>query len=510
MSSSPHPFHSAGEVERKYAATAEQVLPDLSGVPGTMSVDVDTVELSAQYYDTADLALLRSKITLRRRDGGDDAGWHVKLPAGTDTRTELHAPLTDADTVPDSLLRLLRGVVRDKPVTLAALITTTRTRHRLRDSDGGLLAEVVVDDVVAVRGADDTELQWREIEVELGPDAEPGDTCLLDAIEDVLTDAGIARSPSPSKLHRVLGDLIPSTPKVKGAAGYLRDYLDYERHVLALADIAVRRDAPDAVHSMRKAARRLRSAVQTYSQDLELDTALVGELRWLGQRLSPSRDLEVQHERLIERVADLPVDAFREATRARIDEYFTAKSEAARVEAIDTLDSDRYAALLCSLDALVDTLAATGGERRVRDGHRPKPGELIQSAESLAEKVAKRVAKVSRTDDPAERDERMHRARKGAKRLRYAIEVISPLHPKRTARALDRFDEFQDLLGEFQDSVVAREHLVDMVSEQGHSAESSFGLGILHRIEAEIGERQAHHVEGAWHSAYKAARQLWR
>ena len=504
MSSSPQPPRStADEIERKYAATAGQTLPDLSTVSGVASIDSDVVELSAQYFDTADLALLRARITVRRREGGDDAGWHVKLPTGTDTRTELHVPLTDDDSVPPSLLRLLRSVVRDEPVALAALVSTTRARQRLRDADGALLAEVVVDDVTAVRGADDTELHWREIEVELAT----GDIALLDAVEDRLAAAGITRSPSPSKLHRVLGDLIPPAPRVKGAAGYLREYLDHERHVLALADIAVRRDAVDAVHSMRKAARRLRSAVQTYSHDLNLDTALVGELRWLGQRLSPARDLEVQHERLTGRVAELPVVAFREATRARIDEYFTAKASAARVEAIDTLDSGRYLELLRSLDALIDGLAEPDG--REQGGHRPKPAELTRSAETVAGKVAKRVAKVSRTDDPVERDERMHRARKGAKRLRYAIEVISPLHPKRTARALDRFDEFQDLLGEFQDSVVARDHLVDMASEQGHAAESSFGLGILHRIEAEIGEQQAHRVEGAWQRAHRAARRLW-
>ena len=33
--------------------------------------------LSATYYDTADLRLARSGLTLRRRSGGTDAGWHL-------------------------------------------------------------------------------------------------------------------------------------------------------------------------------------------------------------------------------------------------------------------------------------------------------------------------------------------------------------------------------------------------------------------------------------------------
>ena len=50
-------------------------------------------DLSATYYDTADLRLLRSRMTLRRRRGGSDAGWHLKLPAGADSRDEVRHPL---------------------------------------------------------------------------------------------------------------------------------------------------------------------------------------------------------------------------------------------------------------------------------------------------------------------------------------------------------------------------------------------------------------------------------
>lgn len=228
----------------------------------------------------------------------------------------------------------------------------------------------------------------------------------------------------------------------------VRDYLSSELHTLELSDIAVRRDTPDAVHSMRKAARRLRSALQTYSDEIVVDHDLVDELRWLGRRLSPSRDLEVQWERLADRVAEIPVDSHREATRARIDEYFSARSEAARLEAVDTLDSDRYVGLLTRLDAaIIDLAPATEAA-----GARPKVArkELLRAVAALSKKVSRRVDRVGDAEDPAERDALMHRARKGAKRMRYAIEVIAPLHPKRSGRILDRFDDFQDLLGEFQ------------------------------------------------------------
>ncbi|WP_068161832.1 CYTH and CHAD domain-containing protein [Rhodococcus phenolicus] len=507
----PSEVEAVEETERKYTAEANRELPDISGLPGVETLVDDRVELSAQYYDTRDLRLLRAGITLRRREGGDDAGWHLKLPSGIDTRTELRFPLgDDTGTPPPELLGLLRGVRRGLPVELAALLTTSRRRIRATAVDGTVLAEIVVDDVVAVRAADDGQVQWREIEVELGADGSkhPDGAGLLDAVDDRLAAEGIERSPSPSKLHRVLGDLIPGDPEVGGPAGYLRDYLATELRELELTDIGVRRAAPDSVHSMRKAARRARSALQTYAGDLHLDETAVEELRWLGRRLSPSRDLEVQWERLLDRVAEIAVEAHREPAKARIDEYFSRQSEIAETEAVAALDSDRYLQMLVTLDALIEDLtAARGASRKER---RAETRELTGSLEHLAKKVSKRVRAVGDAATTDERDALMHRARKGAKRMRYAIEVIRPLHPKRAGRALDHFDAFQDLLGEFQDSVVAREHLLDIVSEQGHAAESSFGLGIAYQHEVLLGEAQAVHLDDAWKEALRAAKPLWK
>ena len=82
------------EIERKYAVDAGFVLPDLSAVPGVAAVTgPDIYHLTAVYLDTPGLDLAAAHITLRRRTGGTDAGWHLKLPAGTETRREVHAPL---------------------------------------------------------------------------------------------------------------------------------------------------------------------------------------------------------------------------------------------------------------------------------------------------------------------------------------------------------------------------------------------------------------------------------
>ena len=71
------------ETEAKYDAPVGTALPHLDALPqvaGTSGPDEE--QLEAEYYDTADLRLMRAGITLRRRRGGHDQGWHLKLPAG--------------------------------------------------------------------------------------------------------------------------------------------------------------------------------------------------------------------------------------------------------------------------------------------------------------------------------------------------------------------------------------------------------------------------------------------
>src|SRR5437660_12749982 len=117
------------EVERKYAVGAGFVLPDLSVVPGVAAVTGPrTYHLTAIYLDTPGHDLAAHKITLRRRTGGSDAGWHLKLPAGAGARTEVRLPLTSArESVPDELHDIVLAIVRDRPLQPVARIETERT-----------------------------------------------------------------------------------------------------------------------------------------------------------------------------------------------------------------------------------------------------------------------------------------------------------------------------------------------------------------------------------------------
>src|ERR1700722_2396673 len=92
------------EIEQKFDVDTGFERPSFGGLAGVSAAAPVRPHLSAPYYDTADGRLAASKITLRRRTGGTDAGWHLKLPEGSGARREVHAPLGQAgEPVPEVL-----------------------------------------------------------------------------------------------------------------------------------------------------------------------------------------------------------------------------------------------------------------------------------------------------------------------------------------------------------------------------------------------------------------------
>ena len=194
------------ETESKFDVGTDFVVPDLRGVADGSGVTGPEVRLlAAHYYDTGDLRLAAAKVILRRRTGGPDAGWHLKLRAGAGSRRELQAPLGDEDAgIPPQLAALVSEWVRDEPLRIVAVLDTRRTVRNLTGADGEVLAEVA-DDLVTGRlpgpGDDPGEpVNWREVEVELVT----GGPQILAAARSRLTAVGARPSSSPSKLARLL------------------------------------------------------------------------------------------------------------------------------------------------------------------------------------------------------------------------------------------------------------------------------------------------------------------
>ncbi|MGQ0845545.1 MAG: CYTH domain-containing protein [Sporichthyaceae bacterium] len=186
------------EIERKYEATnADRLPPWPELVPGT-DVRVEDQLLIAAYFDTADHALLGSKITMRHRSGDDEAGWHLKLPAGLDARKEIQVEAPISAGPPAEFLEITADARAGAELAQIATLTTHRTLNRWYSLDGKLLLATTDDTVLAeIPGREPK--KWRELEVELG---EAGEVALLDDVEKSLAEYGVLRSDSPSKLSR--------------------------------------------------------------------------------------------------------------------------------------------------------------------------------------------------------------------------------------------------------------------------------------------------------------------
>lgn len=253
------------EIERKYDVDDGAVPPDLTGVvPGAVAGEPHGQQLVASYLDTEDLRLRAARITLRYRTGGTDAGWHLKLPTGP-ARLELHARGRPWPAEPpEELLSLVRAVVRRQPLTAVAELSTARTVRPLLDDRGRILLELVDDSVEARRPGAEA-ITWREWEAEVVA----GDPQLLDAVEPLVRAAGGSPASASSKVARVLPapaarEEARLDRKDSTAGEVLLAHLREQVAELVRRDPDVRRDEDDAVHKMRVATRRLRSALSTF------------------------------------------------------------------------------------------------------------------------------------------------------------------------------------------------------------------------------------------------------
>lgn len=197
----------AVEVEEKFDVDDAAMLPDWTRLADVSAVDdPEARELDARYLDTDDLSLARARVALRRRTGGPDAGWHVKSSAA-DGRHEWQWPLGDSEDVPDAVIASVAHWATP-PFTPLARIRNHRVAYALRDTVGGLLAEVVDDRVTATAERTGVVTRWREWEVELGP-AAPGDpqwrSTFFAEVAALVVAAGGRPAASESKLGRALG-----------------------------------------------------------------------------------------------------------------------------------------------------------------------------------------------------------------------------------------------------------------------------------------------------------------
>lgn len=446
------------EIERKFDVDASAVSPSFEGIAAVARVEIPAAQtLQTEYFDTASYDLATRRITLRRRTGDTQPGWQLKLPAGPNARSEVRAPL-ETDAAP--LREIVLAIVRDRPLVSVTQVTTARHRNLFYDAGGEVIAEFCDDRVTATTSGDDDVQDWREWELELaGAGGE-----LLDQLANRLLDAGAKPAEHGSKLARALD--IPEDAGV-AAADSIRHAVAEQVEALLVWDRAVRDDADDAVHQLRVTTRKIRSLLQAAAETFGLadDPWVLDELRELAAVLGVARDAEVLAGRYRSALDALAPELVRGRARQRLVDAALERYRTGWRRSLTALRSQRYFRLLDALDGLVA-------------GEPPRQTDAPATVDAAYRKVRKAAKAAARSSD--DDDDALHRIRKGTKRLRYTAAAMGATKVAKRAKSV------QTLLGDHQDSVVSRAHLLRRADAAAAAGEDTFTYGLLYQREDDL------------------------
>ena len=477
------------ERELKFDLPDDWELPDASRfVPEGGSVQSEVQRLESTYFDTAGRDLFGSLVTLRRRTGDADAGWQLKIP-WSGARQEVRVPLQGSRGVPTELRTLTVGLRGRAALRTIATLRTERDVRRIVDADGNGLAEIVHDTVTAtVKHEFSVIRSWHEAEVEL---LGHGDEKLLARIAKWLGKHGAEPSASMSKLGRALEASPRPARPASTASGVLGRYLDDAFAAIVAGDVTLRRHAGAAldddelreiVHATRVATRRYRSTLRIFGPllDSERAAALDTELSWYAAALGQVRDRQVLRGHLEAALDDLDPALVVGPVRRRVERALDAEEATAYAGVAEVLASPRYAALVAELR---DWSAAVP----VQDDDAPAAA-VARHVRKAGRTLDRRVAAALESDDGEAQlsDVAHHRARKAAKRARYAGELAVPVLGRSAKTLAKRAKKQQQRLGDRQDEVVAAEFLLRLARSPGAS---SFTLGVLYQRQRDLAER---------------------
>lgn len=304
-------------------------------------------------------------------------------------------------------------------------------------------------------------------------------------------------SPPPEIMSLIKGvirskGLVPGPPaSSEPGAVRLREMLEAQRIALLSHDPGVRlgNDAEN-LHHHRVAARRARSFLRTTRRHLDPTwrRSLNGPLRRLADASGPVRDFDVLLEHLRGELDRL--DETDQAAKAVLLERLEDEREHSRRRLLEALESRDYRLLLA----------------RLRQP--PRLGEGVEAIplERLAGKEFRRLARLVRRVGKTPDEAAMHRLRIALKRTRYAAELAAAKGAARK-RFLADARLLQDLLGEYQDAVVAEERLRAASVEDVRTA-AAFAAGRLVERQRTRRAQVQERLQAAWKRLRKSGAHL--
>jgi inorganic triphosphatase YgiF len=484
------------EIETKLELDPDAPLPALGGRKRLTAVGVVgpdepvTHHLDAVYYDTENLDLLRSRVTLRRRTGGPDAGWHLKLPAVEGARTEVGLPLSagDGDVVPDGIGALVLGAARGRPLAPVARVLNERTVRHLLDAEGTVLVEVADDHVTGIGLIDGRRgtRRWREVEAELVK----GTGEQLAATVEVLTAGGARPASSPSKLARALDYRTVATRRGKTAGDVIVACIARQTDRLITADRAAREGGIGAALDARPICRRIAGILTVYAPLFD-DPSVPGlrdSLRGVVAAFDTARDIQSARQRLVEQLAEEPAP-YRERARTRLEQACDRRMATATTRARVMLNGPEYLAMLRSLDDLVG--APPLAKRAQRAAGRELAALLSAGWHRLQELAESALADPARTSPLQEVGD-------WATTMRYAAEsTVGPLGPDAAVLAA-ALEELQESVEEHLDAQRAADLLAALAIEGDTDGVAGFIFGRLHAVEQNLAHAAVDDFTDAW------------
>ncbi len=307
----------------------------------------------------------------------------------------------------------------------------------------------------------------------------------------------LARGEEPAPRRLGAPNVAPGATLGEAFAGIVAHLIDVTLHWAGPIEAAraPSDETTNAVHQMRVAVRRLRSALSVFSPAIAhpaLATARV-QLRTLATALGPARDWDV----------------FTAETAADI---VAAMPDEPRVGALHAAAARRRAAAHATLRAW---LAGPDWQTIARDlamlaALRPWQGpaescaHLHEPAVAFASRsLSRRTRRMlqSGADLRALSDEALHELRKQGKKLRYTAEFFATCFPaKPTRRFLERLADLQEELGRANDAATAHALLTDL--GPGHA----FAAGAVAGYIAGTSGRGRKRITQAWKDFAQAER----
>lgn len=456
------------EIEAKFAVQDVEVHRKLQAVNrlGQFTISRGSVqEFIDTYYDTEDRRILdvgfacrirqypgNTVATLKELFSFSDDGVHRReeyetyLPPATTLEQPVEWPESD---VRHYLLDLTKGA----PLLPLFSFSQRRTSRDVR-SDERKVAELALDTVM-LPYHDQT---CYEVEVEL---TQAGTEANLAAIAAHLRDIqGLTPEPR-SKFERILALPAPDTSvvlHVNGPGITLDDTMaEATRKILRYYFQRMESNEPgtrigediEALHDMRVATRRMRTAFRVLSGYIDAETTAPyrKDLRRTGRVLGAVRDMDVFREKAEAYLDTLEADD--QPNLVLLKTVWDGEYELARARMLKHLDSRKFAQFKTQFGAYLDTSIVSDSTPTVR--------------KTLAKLIQQRADDLHtckmRLDVPQCTFADYHQLRIEAKRLRYTLEYFREVLSPAGQRAIDDVRILQNHLGALQDAVVASVHI---------------------------------------------------